>query len=110
MKEYVDGIYIKLKPSERELIKSRMKEAGIINMSAYIRKMAIDGYVIRLDLSELNEVTRLFRITSNNINQYARKCRNCSMKKIIIPLNILLRDDIITVVADYNMFVYTEDV
>ena len=42
-------------------------------MSAYIRKMAIDGYVIRLDLSELNEVTRLFRITSNNINQYARK-------------------------------------
>ncbi|MBE5845263.1 MAG: plasmid mobilization relaxosome protein MobC [Butyrivibrio sp.] len=73
MKEYVDGIYIKLKPNERELIKSRMKEAGIINMSAYIRKMAIDGYVIRLDLSELNEVTRLFRITSNNINQYARK-------------------------------------
>ena len=73
MKEYVDGIYIKLKPNERELIKSRMNEAGIINMSAYIRKMAIDGYVIRLDLSELNEVTRLFRITSNNINQYAKK-------------------------------------
>lgn len=73
MKEYVDGIYIKLKPNERELIKNRMKEAGIINMSAYIRKMAIDGYVIRLDLSELNEVTRLFRITSNNINQYAKK-------------------------------------
>ena len=50
-----------------------MKKAGIINMSAYIRKMAIDGYVIRLDLSELNEVIRLFRITSNNINQYAKK-------------------------------------
>ena len=73
MREYVDGIYIKLKPEERELIKNKMKEAGIINMSAYVRKMAIDGYVIRLDLSGVNEVARLLQINSNNINQYAKK-------------------------------------
>ena len=43
------------------------------NMSAYIRKMAIDGYVIRLDLSDVKEVSRLMGINSNNLNQYAKK-------------------------------------
>ena len=35
--------------------------------------MAIDGYVINLALSEVRELTRLLRICSNNLNQYARK-------------------------------------
>ena len=35
--------------------------------------MAIDGYVIRLDLSDFNEVTRLLRINANNLNQYAKR-------------------------------------
>ena len=42
-------------------------------MAAYIRKMAIDGYVIRLDLSDVKEVARLLRINSNNLNQYAKR-------------------------------------
>ena len=42
-------------------------------MGAYIRKMAIDGYVIRLDLSDVREMVRLLRITSNNINQIAKR-------------------------------------
>lgn len=50
-----------------------MEEAGITNMSAYIRKMAIDGYLVKLDLSDMNEVARLLRINSNNINQYAKR-------------------------------------
>ena len=50
-----------------------MAQAGITNTSAFIRKMAIDGYVINLDLSEVRELTRLLRICSNNLNQYARK-------------------------------------
>ncbi|MBO4336753.1 MAG: plasmid mobilization relaxosome protein MobC, partial [Lachnospiraceae bacterium] len=61
------------KPEERKLIEEKMKLAGVKNMSAYIRKMAIDGYIIRLDLSELKEVTRLMRINANNLNQYAKK-------------------------------------
>ena len=36
-------------------------------------KMAIDGYILRLDLSDLQEVTRLLRINANNLNQYAKK-------------------------------------
>ena len=73
MAEASEAIYIKIKPNEKEKIREKMKEAGIKNMSAYIRKMAIDGYVIRLDLSDLNEVARLLHINSNNLNQYAKQ-------------------------------------
>ncbi len=73
MREYTDYIRIKLKKGDREKIREHMEEAGIENMSAFIRKMAIDGYVIRLDLSDVNEVSRLLRINTNNINQIAKK-------------------------------------
>ena len=73
MKEYTDRIRVWVKPGDRELIEEKMKEAGISNMSAYIRKMAIDGYVIRLDLSDVKEVSRLLRINANNLNQYAKQ-------------------------------------
>lgn len=39
----------------------------------YLRKMAIDGYTIRLDLSDMREAVRLLRINSNNLNQYVKK-------------------------------------
>ena len=68
-----DRLELRLKKGEMELIEKRMNEAGMKNMSAYIRKMAIDGYVIRLDLSDLKEVSRLMGINSNNLNQYAKK-------------------------------------
>ena len=68
-----DRLELRLKKGEMGLIERRMKEAGIRNMSAYIRKMAIDGYVIRLDLSDLKEVSRLMGINSNNLNQYAKR-------------------------------------
>ena len=73
MREYTDKILVMLRDGDRELIKRRMQEAGIRNMSAYIRKMAIDGYVIRLDLKDVKEVSRLMGINSNNLNQYAKK-------------------------------------
>ncbi len=73
MREYTDKILVMLRDGDRELIKRRMNEAGIRNMSAYIRKMAIDGYVIRLDLKDVKEVSRLMGINSNNLNQYAKK-------------------------------------
>ena len=46
---------------------------GTDNMSAFLRKMAIDGHVIKLDLPELKELVSLLRYTSNNINQIARR-------------------------------------
>ena len=46
MKEYSKGIYVKFKPEEVDKLHNRMQEAGVQNMSAYIRKMALNGYVI----------------------------------------------------------------
>ena len=43
MKEYSKGIYVKFKPEEVEILHDRMKEAGVQNMSAYIKKMALMG-------------------------------------------------------------------
>lgn len=65
-------IHIKISEEHLEMIKEKMKQSGIINMSAYIKKMAIDGYVIKLDLSDVKEVSRLLRINANNINQIAK--------------------------------------
>lgn len=58
---------------EAALIKERMAELSITNLSAYLRKMALDGYIIHLDMSDIQEMIRLLRICSNNLNQYARR-------------------------------------
>ena len=50
-KEKNTGIYFKVSPEEREMIEDRMKRCKIRNMSAYIRKMCINGYIINLDVS-----------------------------------------------------------
>lgn len=58
---------------EAELVKEHMAEMGITNLSAYLRKMAVDGYIIHLDMSDIQEMIRLLRICSNNLNQYTRR-------------------------------------
>ncbi len=73
MQRYTDYVRLRLAPKEKTRIRERMEQAGIRNMSAFIRKMALDGYVIRLDLSDVKEACRLLRINANNINQYAKK-------------------------------------
>ena len=60
-------------PQENASIRQRMAETGIVNQSAYLRKMAVDGYIVHLDMSEIREMTRLLRICSNNLNQYAKR-------------------------------------
>lgn len=44
---------------EAELVKEHMAEMGITNLSAYLRKMAVDGYIIHLDMSDIQEMIRL---------------------------------------------------
>lgn len=58
---------------EAMIVRERMAELGIHNLSAYLRKMALDGYIIHLDMSDIREMTRLLRICSNNLNQYTRR-------------------------------------
>ena len=58
---------------EAELIKERMAQTGVANLCAYLRKMAVDGYIIHLDMDDIQEMIRLLRICSNNLNQYTRR-------------------------------------
>ena len=50
-----------------------MREAGTTNMDAYLRKMALDGYILRLDLPELKEMLSQLRYMGNNVNQIAKR-------------------------------------
>ena len=58
---------------EMEAIRQKMEQFGTKNLSAYLRKMALDGYVVQLDLPELKELVSLLRRNSNNLNQLTRR-------------------------------------
>ena len=60
-------------PEERALIEQKMAQLGTSNMAAYLRKMAIDGFVINLELPELREMVSLLRRSRNNLNQLTRR-------------------------------------
>ena len=64
---------VRVTPEERAMIEAKMAQLGTNNMSAYLRKIAIDGYVVQLDLPELREMVSLLRRSSNNLNQLARR-------------------------------------
>jgi Bacterial mobilisation protein (MobC). len=59
--------------AERALIEEKMEQIGTKNMNAYLRKMAIQGYVLKLDLPELKEMISLLRRMSNNLNQLTKR-------------------------------------
>ncbi len=73
MREGNTFVQFMISDEDKAKLRERMKAAGMVNMSAYIRKMALNGYVIVLDLSDVHELLRLLRINSNNLNQYAKK-------------------------------------
>lgn len=55
------------------MIEAKMAQIGTTNIAAYLRKMAIDGYVVKLDIPELKEMISLLRYTSNNLNQLTKR-------------------------------------
>ena len=57
---------------EQQLIYRRMAQTNISNLRAYLLKMAVDGYVVNLDLTDVNECSRLLSSISGNINQIAK--------------------------------------
>ncbi len=67
-----EEIKFRISPKDKEKIQTKMKQANVLNMSAYIRKMAIDGMIIRLQIDEIKELLRLMRIYGNNVNQIAK--------------------------------------
>jgi len=57
---------------EKQWIYERMEQANITSLRAYLLKMAVNGWVINLDLTEVSECSRLLRTVSNNVNQIAK--------------------------------------
>ena len=66
-------VNFRVSPQELEMIEQKMAQLGTSNREAYLRKMALDGYVVKLELPELNELVSLMRYSSNNLNQLARR-------------------------------------
>ena len=66
-------IKFRVTEAERELIETKMQQIPTTNLAAYMRKMAIDGYVLKVDYSELKAVTAEIGKIGSNINQIAKR-------------------------------------
>ena len=73
MREKDQMLHFRVSRRELERIQQKKEEIGIRNMGAYLRKMAMDGVCIQLELgSELTEIRSLLGRCSGNLNQYAK--------------------------------------
>ena len=73
MSKRTEELKIRISPEDKDRIKMKMEDAGILNMSAYIRKMALDGICIKLDLVEIRQLIVMLQRCTNNLNQYAKR-------------------------------------
>lgn len=64
-------LHVMVTANELAQIQNRMSEAGITNAGAYMRKMALNGYILHVDLAPVRELVSLQRRCSNNLNQVA---------------------------------------
>jgi len=66
-------ISIRVSEEENRIIEEKMKQSGIRNKGAYMRKMAMDGYCLSLQIAEMKTLLSLLGRCSNNLNQYAKR-------------------------------------
>jgi len=66
-------VRFRVTPEEKAMIEQKMAQVGTSNMEAYLRKISIDGYILKLTLPELREMISLLRYSGNNLNQIAKK-------------------------------------
>ena len=71
------SVCVWLSPDEQAKIRKRMADVGIRNLSAYMRKMALNGYVLHVDLAPVKEIVSLQRRCANNLNQIAVRVNTC---------------------------------
>ena len=62
-----------LDDNETGLVAEKMETVGIRNREAYIRKMILDGYIVRVDLSDVRKMVSLLSNATNNLNQIAKR-------------------------------------
>ena len=65
-------LHFRVSKPELERILNKMEASGILSIGSYLRKMALDGYCLHLDLPQLRRMAYLLQMCSNNLNQYAK--------------------------------------
>ena len=58
---------------EKQLIDEKLSQLPVKRMGAYLRKMAIDGYIINLDTTDIKSFTAELSSIGRNINQIAKR-------------------------------------
>ena len=66
-------IEFRVTEQEHQLIQKKMEQLGTKNMGAYLRKMAIDGYIIIVDYTEQKKLAAAVSRVAGNINQICRR-------------------------------------
>ena len=66
-------LHFRVSKPELERIRNKMETSGILSIGSYLRKMALDGYCLHLDLPQLRRMAYLLQMCSNNLNQYAKR-------------------------------------
>ena len=66
-------IEFRVTEQERQLIQKKMEQLGTKNMGAYLRKMAIDGYIIKVDYTEQKKLAASVSRVAGNSNQICRR-------------------------------------
>jgi len=67
------NIHVMVTEEEKQIIEERTRVAGFRSTGAYIRKIAIDGRIFKIDNSPLQDVSALMTRVSTNINQIAKR-------------------------------------
>ena len=65
-------LHFRVSKPELERIRNKLEASGILSIGSYLRKMALDGYCLHLDLPQLRRMAYLLQMCSNNLNQYAK--------------------------------------
>ena len=65
-------LHFRVSKPELERSRNKMDASGILSIGSYLRKMALDGYCLHLDLPQLRRMAYLLQMCSNNLNQYAK--------------------------------------
>ena len=89
------NVGFRVNKKEQVLLRNRMSQCGFRNRRAYLLKMALKGYIINVDLTDVRECSRLLRIISNNANQIAKHVNEtggCTNHSDVADIQLQLRE------------------
>ena len=97
-------------PEEKKLIRRKMIESKTKNMGAYLRKMAIDGYIVNTDTTPLKKQYEEMHKIGVNINQIAKKVNSTGdlYPEEMMPGNLLPSFPLKTDIFHYRALPYSQ--